>query len=414
LLDYGIVFALGFLIAGLLGFAMLPVVWSRALRLTRRQLETGIPISMAEVKAGQDLVRAEAALELRRLETKIDSERDRRHAVMAESGRQIEMIRRLMAESQAKDQELKALADGGEKAQRGVADAEEAIASLKAELAAAQVNLSLRDQIAEEKRREAERARMENDGLRVEIVAMRTKLAAAEEELSKRGREYAELTETGVDRDGRIALQAADLAQRSGAIESLENQILVLEQRLAEKTSNSDALAGRQAELESRCAALMRDIANRDVLLDEREGMIAAAAEREQRLTAEIDRLHNDAQRAAHGLSQGVEALRQDRQAISAQLEAARAERARLQAEVMALKRETRESWLAIETDNRQLRIAMARIAAEIARQAAESHRVSLPPTVNGSEAGQIEAPRLSLPDPDAKEREGRLATPNG
>src|SRR4051812_41733670 len=102
---------------------MLPVVWNRALRLTRRQLETGIPISMAEVRAGQDLVRAEAALEHRRLETRIDAERDRRHAVMAENGRQMETIRRLMAESHAKDQRLKVLEDGGEEAQRGAADA---------------------------------------------------------------------------------------------------------------------------------------------------------------------------------------------------------------------------------------------------------------------------------------------------
>jgi len=45
-------FALGLLVAGLLALAVMPAVWRRAVRLTKKRIEAATPITMAEFRAG--------------------------------------------------------------------------------------------------------------------------------------------------------------------------------------------------------------------------------------------------------------------------------------------------------------------------------------------------------------------------
>lgn len=65
-------FGIGFLLAALVAVALIPLVHSRAVRLTIRRLEHSIPQSMAEVQADKDALRAEFAMSTRRLETTVD------------------------------------------------------------------------------------------------------------------------------------------------------------------------------------------------------------------------------------------------------------------------------------------------------------------------------------------------------
>ena len=53
---------LGFLAATLLALVILPMVHARAVRLTMRRLEAATPLSMAEIQADKDQLRAEFAM----------------------------------------------------------------------------------------------------------------------------------------------------------------------------------------------------------------------------------------------------------------------------------------------------------------------------------------------------------------
>src|SRR5208282_4259836 len=66
------IFALGFLAASLIALAIAPAFWQRAIRLSTRRLEMLLPLSPEEILAGRDLLRAEFAVEQRRLEQKAD------------------------------------------------------------------------------------------------------------------------------------------------------------------------------------------------------------------------------------------------------------------------------------------------------------------------------------------------------
>lgn len=378
MLDYAIVFVLGFLLAGLLSFAMLPAVWARALRLTRRRLEASIPISMAEVRAGRDQMRAEAALDLRRLEERVEKEWTLRHGLMAENGRQSEEIRLVRAELQSRERRIGEAEEVAAAARMDLAETRQSVATLKAELAAARVTVALRDDVAGDQQRALDVLRMEIDGRKVEIVALNTRLATAEDEAQRQAREAADLVAAGVERDGRIAALAAlvtqkeqALAAREEAAAALQGRIGHLETRLAEALKDGAAFELAQSELETRLMALAGELRKREAALAERDGRLAFANGRESELVNELARLKASSKQALADLSRTSAAGAQDRRANDGQLEILKAERLRLQAELTNLKRDARNSWLALDEQNHLLRLEIAKVAATIARDAA-------------------------------------------
>lgn len=64
--------ALGFCLAGLLAVALVPSIWRRAVRLTRRAVEATTPMTHADVRAEIAALRASHAIEYRRLESGLE------------------------------------------------------------------------------------------------------------------------------------------------------------------------------------------------------------------------------------------------------------------------------------------------------------------------------------------------------
>src|SRR5262245_25388449 len=90
-----IYFALGFLIASLLGLVIVPLVHARAGRLTAKRLEASTPVSMAEIQADKDQLRAEFAMSTRRLEMSVDQLKAKTTSQLAELGKKTDAINRL-------------------------------------------------------------------------------------------------------------------------------------------------------------------------------------------------------------------------------------------------------------------------------------------------------------------------------
>lgn len=80
------IFALGFLVASLLGLLVLPAVNARAARLARRRAEARLPLSPGEIAAERDFLRAQFAVRERRLERAVDAVKAKRAADMAAIG----------------------------------------------------------------------------------------------------------------------------------------------------------------------------------------------------------------------------------------------------------------------------------------------------------------------------------------
>src|SRR6266436_2141107 len=88
-------FGLGFLAASLLGLIIVPFVHGRAVRLTVRRLEASTPMSMAEIQADKDQLRAEFAMSTRRLEMSVEQLKAKTTNQLAEIGKKSDAIGRL-------------------------------------------------------------------------------------------------------------------------------------------------------------------------------------------------------------------------------------------------------------------------------------------------------------------------------
>lgn len=77
MIEYALLIMLGFCIGGLIAFLLAPTIWHRAVRLTTKRLEATMPMSLSEIEADKDLLRASYAIRIRRLETGLNKARDK-------------------------------------------------------------------------------------------------------------------------------------------------------------------------------------------------------------------------------------------------------------------------------------------------------------------------------------------------
>src|SRR3974390_2503899 len=91
-------FGIGFLVASVIGLGIIPLVHNRAVRLTMRRLEAATPLSMAELQADQDQLRAEFAMSTRRLEMSVEQLKAKSTSQLAELGKKSDAINRLKLE----------------------------------------------------------------------------------------------------------------------------------------------------------------------------------------------------------------------------------------------------------------------------------------------------------------------------
>jgi hypothetical protein len=116
-------FGIGFLFASLIGLAVIPMIHARAVRLTLRRVENSIPQSMAEIQADKDLLRAEFAMQARRLEIDAEQLKDKSANQLAELGRKNDVINRLKIEHEAQNVETVALKTEVEALRKDLANA---------------------------------------------------------------------------------------------------------------------------------------------------------------------------------------------------------------------------------------------------------------------------------------------------
>ena len=91
-------FGIGFLVAALLGLLFVPLVHERAVRLTMRRLEAATPLSIAEIRADKDQLRAEFAMSTRRLEMSVEQMKAKTTGQLAELGKKTDAIIQLKKE----------------------------------------------------------------------------------------------------------------------------------------------------------------------------------------------------------------------------------------------------------------------------------------------------------------------------
>lgn len=175
--------SLGALLSTLLGLMFLPLFWRRAVRLTTRDLLGRLPVSVTEIVAAQDRLRAEQAMAMRVVERKAeqaigDATRDRVDSARAratELGHLADLadLRAQVAALEAEGARVRGELDrtGGE-----AASAFEALKEARAESEQAARDVQAARQDASASRHATEQARIEAAARESEIRALRERL----------------------------------------------------------------------------------------------------------------------------------------------------------------------------------------------------------------------------------------------
>ncbi|MCR9136260.1 MAG: hypothetical protein NXI27_09715 [Alphaproteobacteria bacterium] len=76
MVEFLLIFALGFLAAALIGMLITPAIYGRIVKLTEKRIQATVPLSAAEIKGKSDLMRAGFASETAKLTTQLEKERE--------------------------------------------------------------------------------------------------------------------------------------------------------------------------------------------------------------------------------------------------------------------------------------------------------------------------------------------------
>jgi chromosome segregation ATPase len=90
--------ALGFFLGCLLALMLAPPLWNRAVKLTTRKLEATMPMSLSDIQADKDQLRAEFAIELRKVEVALDKSKEKAARELIEANKRRVEIQLLNAE----------------------------------------------------------------------------------------------------------------------------------------------------------------------------------------------------------------------------------------------------------------------------------------------------------------------------
>lgn len=99
MIEFALLFALGFLTAIILGLLMAPVVHRRIVRFAEDRLKATMPLSPQEVRAQKDAARAGYAAENARTSQTLKHERDKNVALMLQNGSVLKEAQRLAGEN---------------------------------------------------------------------------------------------------------------------------------------------------------------------------------------------------------------------------------------------------------------------------------------------------------------------------
>ncbi|HRJ68995.1 MAG TPA: hypothetical protein PK812_05240 [Beijerinckiaceae bacterium] len=326
--------AIGALLAGLLAIALLPALWRRAERLSRQRLMATLPVTPNEMAAEKDQIRAAAAVEVRRLEVRLDA-----------TDALVQQARKEIGDHVATIQQREAT----------IGERNASIAALQADLVARHEDIAALNQRYHALRNERDNlvtnldaTRLFNQELDQESLTQRQLAEQRLARLAELERQLATLTEKTSEQQAVIAALRDDLRARTS---DLRATMQGLRETTAQKSLAERRLAAAEALGEERGAQIAQLQAERLRQIDE-IGQItrernSERVEREARdneiarLNTRIAETESYAARAqlAHqevvqDMTATIEALRQQKRQGDAEIAAVRRDKARAETQI--------------------------------------------------------------------------------
>jgi chromosome segregation ATPase len=355
--------AIGFLVSMLFGLMIVPLVHNRAVRLTTRRLEAATPLSMAEIQADKDQLRAEFAMSARRLEMNVDQLRNKTTSQLAELGKKTDAINRmklelgeknatifsLEAREKAMKEQLRATEEEFTAKTETLRSAEQALKDKQGDLAKINTDLSDRSMMAASRQVELMAVRAEVDALRGRVSDAEKEFVTTQARLEQERSESEKVTR--------------ELAEARSRVENLSQRVTDLDRQLIIQVKEAEMLGNRVNDLETR-------LATQGKLLTESDYETRQLRQANEAAERTVKELRDEIALTNSGKWPALEKLKTEKAAAEEQLRAARDERAKLQRDLNAMQQQAESTWATERMENALLRERINDIAAEVAKLA--------------------------------------------
>lgn len=252
MIQSALYFALGFLSAVLLALLIAPPIWRRAMLLTRRHVEAETPLTLNEIQAQRDGLRAEHAMAERKLELTLESAWEKAALLLAELGEKERLARNLAGELEARD--------------RTIATLSAALGAHEQNLEKSAKNLTGTEQTLEQRSAELELLNRRMSNLAINSDSLQIELAAHSARIENLSNEL---------KDARQAKRDSEELRRKA-----ETEMKALQHSLEQESK-------RSAEFEKQANALMAKLSDAEARLSRREKEIERINERLRKVLAD-------------------------------------------------------------------------------------------------------------------------------
>lgn len=304
-----------------------PAIWRRSAALTRKRIESSLPLSRDEIQAQADRVRAEAAMAIRRLEIELKAVREKATHHQANASRQLEQIASLKQECETSEKELASLRAVRESLEKQLEERQEELAKLAREFADACDEIEKKIGEIDRLSLNYQQAALDSSDQQIELVARETRIDQLTGDVQALKEERRQLE-----------VQNRDL---SAEMKALANDLKAKERRLA--------------DAETRHARMMTD------LID--------AQERLERREKELERLRDFGKSGSetdHDARKLIETLETEREGLEDRLKKIAAENRRLRTEASVQGGSSPDEAEQQKRENEVLRNRINGLAAEV------------------------------------------------
>lgn len=360
MIEIAMYVVLGALVAGLVALAIIPAIWKRAVHLTERRIEATVPLEVEEIRAEKDRMRAEFALTIRRMEKKLDLERNASAARRIEINQQTEALHSAAAERDAKAEAIGELEERERVLRAELRGREEELVRISANLREAERKLTTRDN---------EIAILKGDTPQPETsFAFLSNLVEEGDDAS-----LDELDAKTVRREFKATRREFEAAKIR--IATLENELDSTRAALEESKQAAERLriqAADDADISTLDSFASSDRADRRRMEAEIVELEARRVENEAEITRLTIALENAQAGGPSDLGKKTKSLQAETQALKTELDGIARDRDRIIAENAELKRRLGEEGDDVEQENAALREKISELAANIANMTAK------------------------------------------
>lgn len=366
MIEAAMYFALGLLTAGMVALMIAPAVWRRAVRLTQSRIESSVPLTLSEIQADKDQLRAEFAMSTRRLEMSIERLKERAADQLLELNRKREQINKLTELRSGKVDDLRELEEREAALRARLSEKEQSYSRASAELDSLEAKVSERSQALARLEVSLEETRTLADEQKVELVARDTEIDNLRDSLAaaKAGASAATVERAAIEAS--LTELKANLAREERRAEDLRHRVDAQEQDLAIRT---DELKQRHEELEQLRAELTAEARSKE----DAEARLAEAEAARIAAEAEITDLSLRIEAGPAGaigdnVQKALASVQSEKDVLAGRIIELEQEREKLSAENAELRRVAGEEWETERMETALLRERLNDIAAEVVR----------------------------------------------